>query len=199
MKDLPMPEDIIFHDYPNFTPHYSPVTMLKLGVFGGTYFNGTEESAKKGWDNIVNFIPENSGFWKKLNKAFPNPSDYYKAFWTYPSLHSEHNFFKVRAGKDQKYWEDKGWIHPDDPRGWFEWYIKFYYGRRHEDDARQIKRWKDFITRHWGMLNYLTIKNLKSELATSKKDFYGALRASSPTTCQNLLHWSWDYRIKPKK
>lgn len=196
MKDLPAPEDILFHDYSEFTPHYSPVTMLRLGVFGGTYFNGIEPSAIEGWNNLLKSIPEGNPFWKDLNTQLPNASDFGRAFCE-NKYKTENNFFKVKAGKDQKYWEDKGWIHPDDPRGWFEWYIKFYYGRRHEDDERQMKRWKDFITRHWGMLNHQCSKHIPYQLKEVDIDQLGPI--ASPTTCQNLLHWSWDYRIKPKK
>jgi hypothetical protein len=199
MTNLPEPEEIFFDDYPNFTPHYSPITMLRLGVFSGTYFNCEEPSAEEGWKNLTKAIHKDSPFWKDLNKAFPKPSDF-KVLGQYPA-DPKSNFFKVPAGSSQEVWEAKGWIHPDDPRGWFEWYIKFYYGRRHEDDARQIKRWKDFITRHWGMLNRLTI-NLMTMGPASVVDRTPLLEMpikASPTTCQNLLHWAWDYRIKPKK
>jgi hypothetical protein len=206
-NQLPEPEEIFFDDYPNFRPHFSPVTMLKLGVFGGTYMNDTEPSAKQCWANLRNSISEQSPFWADLNEALPSCSGFSKAL-NEDTYQTQNNFFGVKAGKDQKYWEDKGWIHPDDPRGWFEWYIKFYYGRRHEDDARQIKRWQDFITRHWGMLNYLCIKKeLENNptppvhvLENPKENLiydigrYGPIY--SPVTCQNLLQWGWNYTIK---
>ena len=74
-------------------------------------------------------------------------------------------------------WRRKGWIHPDDPRGWFQWYCRYYMGRRSEDDARQIKRWK--------------------AIAATRTD-QGALRAgrlSLPRRQrQALLHWAYDSR-----
>jgi hypothetical protein len=201
MSVLIEPEEIFFDDYPDFTPHYKPTTMLKLGVFGGIYFNN-EPPGDKAWENLKSTIFSDSPFWDELDRISEDKI-------SHPLYQKHRNFFQVRAGKDQAYWEEKGWIHPDDPRGWFEWYIKFFYGRRHEDDERQIKRWKDFITRHWGMLNSLCIKwELKNNphqpqivIENPKNLLYDIQRAglyASPTTCQNLLQWGWDYRIKPK-
>ena len=193
MKTLPQPDEIFFDDRPDFQPHFSPTTMLKLGVFKGGYFND-EPAGRLGWSNLRVTFPNDGPLWVELNKALPKVSDYAaKLCNTTPD--KSINFFGVNAGKNQAYWEEKGWIHPDDPRGWFEWYIKFYYGRRHEDDDRQIKRWKDFITRHWGMLHSLCWKHVGYLTETADVPELGP--KASPTTCQNLLQWGWDYRIKP--
>ena len=198
MNQLPDIEEIFFDDRPEFTPHYSPLTMLKCGVFGGTYFN-EEPSALQGWQNVQQFLGSRHEFWKQLNETFPKLSDFAKLSNGF--YDKENNFFKVRSGKDQAYWEDKGWIHPDDPRGWFEWYIKFYYGRRHEDDDRQIKRWSDFITRHSGMLVYLTRKhlNVMSLDHLDREEVIVAQQQASPVTCQNLLQWSWNFTYQKNK
>jgi hypothetical protein len=100
------------------------------------------------------------------------------------------NCYGIKAGLDYTYWLDNKWIHDDDPYGWFNWYIRFYYGRRHPDDSRQIKRFRSFIKRHWGMLRihcYKANKNLETG-----SEYY-------PKTCQGLLQWGWDYRIDPNK
>jgi len=77
-----------------------------------------------------------------------------------------------------KVWRDKGWIHPDDPRGWFQWYCRYYLGRRHEDDRRQIKRWKA-ISRH---------------IAQVKKNCFRRDQACRRKQRQAILHWAYDSR-----
>ena len=85
----------------------------------------------------------------------------------------------------EKEWEEKGWIHEDDPRGWFEWYCKFFLGRRHEDDQRQIKRWNAFcgINGRWRNAIY---KKIFIERCMISQSLH-----VSPRIQQSLLHWSY--------
>jgi len=88
------------------------------------------------------------------------------------------NFFGVNASQPLATWRAKGWIHPDDPRGWFQWYCRYFSGRRHPDDERQIKRWHN-VRRHVAQLR----KNCPE----------GALDCR-PRQRQALLHWAYDAR-----
>ena len=106
---------------PEFKPELTPKQMLALGVFGGKYLTDCRKEFPAAWFSRARLSP------KKRD----------------PSL----NFFGVDASQPLTVWKKKGWIHPDDPRGWFQWYCRYWMGRRHEDDARQIKRWRQ-IARH---------------------------------------------------
>ena len=138
--------------HPEFKPQLTPKQMLQMGVFGGKYMTD-------------------------CNLEFPND------WFTKAKLCSEKhdhklNFFGINASKPLSYWRDKDWIHPDDPRGWFQWYCRYYYGRRHEDDARQIKRWKA-MTRH---------------IAQIKKNCPLGDLSCRAKQRQALLHWAYDSR-----
>ena len=149
---LTEPEGKNFH--PDFKPDLTPKEMLEVGVFGGKYFSDKPEEFPKDW-------------WKRA-KLSP---DHKK--------HPEINFFNIGASQPLSVWQEKGWIHEDDPRGWFQWYARYYMGRRMEDDERQIKRWKSFIARHSAQVK----KNCK------KGDM-----ECRPKQRQALLHWAYDSR-----
>ena len=86
--------------------------------------------------------------------------------------------FGVDASKPLAYWREKGWLHPDDPRGWFQWYCRYYRGRRHEDDERQIKR-HNAMRRH---------------IAQLKRHCRRGDWTCRPRQRQALLHWAYDSR-----
>ena len=95
------------------------------------------------------------------------------------------NYFKVKAGQSYEEWRGRGWIHKDDPRGWFEWYCKFSLGRRHEDDDRQIKRWLAFCGPKGRWRNYIYSKIYYSGCDIDDvKCVYRKMQ-------QSLLHWSY--------
>lgn len=138
--------------HPDFAPELTPGQMLELGVFGGKY--------------LTDCRAEFPASWFKRAKLSPERRD--------PKL----NCFGVDASQPLAVWQEKGWIHADDPRGWFQWYCRYFLGRRHPDDARQIARWRAF-RRH--------VRQLKA--ACPRGDLL-----CRPRQRQALLHWAYDSR-----
>jgi hypothetical protein len=135
-----------------FEPDLTPKEMLRLGVFGGKYMTDCREEFPTDW----------------FEKAKLSPHGRDKSL----------NFFAVDASKPLEYWRRKGWIHPDDPRGWFQWYCRYYMGRRHEDDRRQIQRWR----------------NMQRHVSQLKKNCVSGDLLCRPRQRQALLHWAYDSR-----
>lgn len=138
---------------PRFKPDLTPQQMLELGVFGGLYFSDKPEEFPEEW----------------FRKAALSPDG---------KRHKELNYFKINASQPLSVWQAKGWIHPQDPRGWFQWYCRYYMGRRSADDERQIKRWVA-MRRHM-----MQIRN-----SCRPGDIF-----CRPRQRQALLHWAYDSR-----
>ena len=136
-----------------FKPELTPKQMLSLGVFCGKYMRDTK-------------------------KEYPN--DWFtKAKFAKAERDCNLNFFRVNASQPLKVWQKNGWIYKDDPRGWFEWYCRYFMGRRIKgEDERQIGRWIK-MRRHIGQIK----KNCR------KGDL-----ACRPKQRQALLHWAYDSR-----
>ncbi len=138
---------------PRFKPELTPKQMLELGVFGGKYMTDCKKEFPKSWFARAKLSPEHHD----------------------DSL----NFFHKHASQPLKVWREKGWIYPMDPRGWFQWYCRYYMGRRiPAEDGRQIKRWLA-IRRH---IIQLKINCKKGDLKCR------------PRQRQALLHWAYDSR-----
>ena len=168
---------IKFKDNKYFSTCYSPLKMIDLGIFGHGYF-GIKDVEESEFKKILNLVPN---FSEQINEEIRSKI-----------LLSPQNFslnrYGIKAGLDHTSWIDNKWIHPDDPYGWFNWYVRFYYGRRHKDDFRQINRFRAFIKRHGGMLNgYCQKSNTPMDQAEYKYQ----------KTCQGLLQWAWDYKVDP--
>ena len=88
------------------------------------------------------------------------------------------NYFGVNASQPLSVWRRNNWLRPQDPRGWFQWYCRYYMGRRGPDDARQIARWRA-IARHVGAI---------------RKHCEPGDRECRPRQRQALLHWAYDSR-----
>jgi hypothetical protein len=136
-----------------FKPELTPKEMLALGVFGGKYMT-----------DCVNEFPDDWYNHAKLSPEFSNP---------------KLNFFGVLASQPLSVWRAKGWIYEEDPRGWFQWYCRYYMGRRISgEDDRQIRRW-------------LAIKRHITQL--QKNCLFKDL-GCRPRQRQALLHWAYDSR-----
>ncbi|MDH5722097.1 MAG: hypothetical protein OEY94_02095 [Alphaproteobacteria bacterium] len=108
-----------------FTPYFTPKEMLEHGVFEGKYMNDCREEFPDNW------------FEKARISDIADP---------------ELNYFGIKSRQSLQVWKKKGWIIEPDPRGWFQWYCRYYQGRRfHEIDEIQIKRWRSF-SRHAGQI-----------------------------------------------
>jgi hypothetical protein len=137
---------------PLFRPQLTPAQMLELGVFGGKYMTDCTVEFPDSWFRRA-----------KLCSQWHDPAK---------------NFFGINASKPLSYWKKKGWIYRDDPRGWFQWYCRYYMGRRCPDDQRQIGRWRAF-RRHIAQIRV----NCKRGDLTCR-----------PRQRQALLHWAYDSR-----
>ncbi|GDX60185.1 hypothetical protein LBMAG31_10610 [Nitrosomonadaceae bacterium] len=138
---------------PEFRPDLTPKEMLKLGIFCGKY--------------ITDCRAEFPASWFARAKLSPSRRD------------CALNYFGVDASQPLSEWRRKGWINPDDPRGWFQWYCRYWMGRRiPQEDARQIGRWKA-MTRH---------------VAQIRKNCEQGDPFCRPRQRQALLHWAYDSR-----
>jgi len=135
-----------------FKPQLTPKQMLRLGVFGGKYMTDCRDEFPASW-----FVHA------KLSASRRDP---------------RLNFFGVNASQSLAVWRRNGWIHRQDPRGWFQWYCRYYMGRRSRDDARQIRRWRA-IARH---------------VAAIRKHCEQGDLECRPRQRQALLHWAYDSR-----
>ncbi len=136
----------------DFLPELTPKQMLRMGVFGGKYMTDCKDEFPDDW-----FVHA------RLCHRCHDP---------------EYNFFGVNASQSLTVWRKKGWIHPHDPRGWFQWYCRYFMGRRCADDMRQIKRWKAMV-RHAAQIRKHC---LKGDLGCRRRQR------------QALLNWAYDSR-----
>jgi len=139
--------------HPDFRPELTPREMLTLGVFGGKYLTDCRAEFPASWFANAKLCHERHD----------------------PAL----NFFGVNASQPLAVWRKKGWIYREDPRGWFQWYCRYYLGRRCPDDERQIRRWSA-LHRHVAQL----------QAACRPGDL-----SCRPRQRQALLHWAYDSRL----
>ena len=147
---LTQPAGKNFH--PDFRPELTPKQMLRLGVFGGKYLTDCRDEFPADWFANAKLCHERHD----------------------PKL----NYFGVNASQSLSVWRRNGWLYEEDPRGWFQWYCRYFMGRRSADDERQIKRWRA-VSRH--------VAQLKQHCPPRALD-------CRPRQRQALLHWAYDSR-----
>lgn len=145
-----------FENFPNYKPDYTPKEMFELGIFSGRYFRPIYSRVNQ--KNYSNVYKEFS-FLKDVDINKINN----------PNWDVNINKYKTNASLSLQYWEDHGWIHPQDPYGHVQWYCRFYNGRRTKDDLRQISRANNVLIR------------------------FGQRKIKSDRIKQTLLHWGWDW------
>lgn len=158
----------------DFHPNRTPEDVLRAGSFGGTYFRSIVSAVTNirysGQDVLKDTVPKEwiSGI----------PLSNLTAMNYKPAV----NRFGVKCGGSLGMWESSGWIVDSDPYGWFQWYCRFYQGRRCSDDARQLSRWCKSAGPKGRFRSQLCNKIIA---ANTKCDN----RAISPVIRQTLLHW----------
>ncbi len=137
---------------PPFRPELTPRAMLRLGVFGGKYMTDCRDEFPRSW-----FAGAKLAAGRRDRRL---------------------NYFGVNASQSLAVWRRNGWIHRQDPRGWFQWYCRYYLGRRGPDDARQIRRWRA-VARH---------------VAAIRKHCEAGDLECRRRQRQAVLHWAYDSR-----
>ena len=175
-----------FDDRPTFTPNKSPAEVLREGCFGGSYFRPLR-SRKLG------IIVEDD--WKELPVEWTEGLDP-AVFLVNTAYDPSVNKFGVACGQSIEEWEAAGWIaHDYDVRGWFQWYCRFFQGRRCDDDDRQISRWRKCVgeTGRWRRML------LKKYIQMGVREVFDdgeeeETREVSPVMHQTCHHWAYEVR-----
>lgn len=167
-----------------FRPSLTPAQVLQAGAFGGTYFRDiksavTRQTHKDAWKELP-------ASWLKgldIARQVAQPWDQYDV---------SVNKYGAKCGNTLEDWEKSGWMKPQDPYGWFQWYCRFYLGRRTDDDARQISRWSGICGATGRWKGNLIAKCLKAGRPYNDPGVAPAVR-------QSLLHWAYELTAKDLK
>ena len=152
----------------DFSPNKTPIEIIKEGAFGGTYFRDIYSDINEKW-------------YKNSWKQFVQLKDIDAKFYASDNYDVNVNKYGVKCETSLRFWENKGWINKIDPYGWFQWYFRYWLGRRSKDDERQTNRWEKIASRFRGKLVKMIIDT------GSKFDDYSI----SLKIRQILLHWGY--------
>ncbi len=158
----------------DFKPYYTPGEMLKLGVFEGKYLNDCEDEFPSEWFTAA----------KAADKLRPEAADV------------SVNLFKIKSRLSLQEWQKRGWIPITtgdmDVRGWFQWYCRYWIGRRMpEVDRVQINRWRAFV-RHSGQIK----ASIARMTPANKPKTRAQLLEHRPRQRQALLQWAHNPFVK---
>jgi len=167
--------ELEFEDEPDFKPNLTPKQVLQMGSFGGTYFRPIYSSVTK--------QKYGSEVWEELPKDWLEGLDV-RTKVASSIYDTSRNKYGVKCGASLEEWESSGWMHRQDPYGWFQWYCRFYQGRRTEDDSRQVGRWARCAGQKGRWKNNLISKIVKAGSSWDNVSI-------SPVVRQTLQHWAY--------
>ncbi|TDL14254.1 hypothetical protein BD410DRAFT_757306 [Rickenella mellea] len=176
----PLPErsedgTLVFSSEPHFTPNMTPEEMIRSGSFGGTAFRRHHSSLLNCDQPETDYSEFPATWYDDLDVSTYLTSQVYR---------SKTNRYGVKAGQSLMEWERAGWINVQDPRGWFQWYCRFYLGRRTPDDERQIRRWLGVCGTSGRFKRSLVNKIASAGAAWDDESI-------SPIIRQTLQHWGY--------
>ncbi|RDW59918.1 hypothetical protein BP6252_13005 [Coleophoma cylindrospora] len=175
-----------FESHPDFLPNKSPEEIMREGCFGGSYFRPLRSKA------LGITVSDD---WEEIPAAWHEGLDVAK-YLTSETYDPEVNKYGVKCGQSIEEWEAAGWImHEYDVRGWFQWYIRFYLGRRCLDDERQISRWAKCVGPRGRWRRALLKKYVQMGIRTvGDEGDEEDEREVSPVVHQTCHHWAWEVR-----
>ena len=109
----------------DFIPNKKPIEVIKEGAFGRSYFRGIYSGINGKWYRKS---------WNEFDQLKDIDQKYYCSNYYDVSV----NKYGVKCGTSLRFWENKEWINEIDPYGCFQWYFRYWLGRRSEDDKWQI-------------------------------------------------------------
>tara|TARA_B100000768_G_C11266237_1_gene371207 strand:+ start:338 stop:982 length:645 start_codon:yes stop_codon:yes gene_type:complete len=188
VKPIKKSNHIHFSDHPDFKPNLSPKEVLQMGSFGGTYF-------RKIYSQVVKKTLKDQH--KEYPKSWFQNMDINKELIS-TKYDPKINKYKIKCGQSLLAWEESGWISNLDPYGWFQWYCRFYLGRRHPvEDPRQIQRWRNITGEKGRHRNSLITLIRKAQTTNNKISIHDS--SISPARRQTLQHWGYKLTDKDFK
>ncbi|GAA6022257.1 hypothetical protein JCM8202_001995 [Rhodotorula sphaerocarpa] len=180
-KRDPKTREFIFADFPRFKPNLSPEEIIRRGSFDGGFFRPVK-SKKSG---------------RELHEDWSDfPKEWYSGlssgmYLTRPEgAEDSINKWQARMGQPYEAWEANGWIRPEhDARGWYQWYYRFFLGRRCDDDERQVGRWDRVAGEASGRWRRILLQKYRQKGVSFVEPHEEEV---SPGIRQTLQHWGFD-------